>query len=219
MKVIVFDLDDTLYDEMTYVVSGLKAVSHYLEQEREIPANESYERMCRVLAEQGRGKIFDEVLASYQLRSNRLVRECLQVYRNHKPKIKLYDDAERCLERMSHHPMYIVTDGNKHVQLEKLKTLGLYDHPHIRKCYITRRYGIHNEKPSPYCFSQISKIEKVDPDRIVYIGDNPNKDFVGIKPLGFQTVRILRGSHAHVRKSREYEADIEIASLDEFVEG
>jgi putative hydrolase of the HAD superfamily len=55
----------------------------------------------------------------------------------------------------------------------------------------------------------------VHPDEVIYIGDNPHKDFVGIKPLGFRTVRIMRGNHRHVEMPPEYEADHRISSLVE----
>lgn len=220
MKAAAFDLDDTLYDEMTYVASGFRAVARYLEQEKGIPADDVYERMMRELSERGRGRVFDEALAACGMRTAALVRRCLRVYRSHKPDIRLYDDAVRCLDRLARAniPIYIVTDGNKHVQQAKLQALGLYDDPRIKKCYITRRYGIRHEKPSPYCFLQICRLEQAAPEEVVYVGDNPHKDFVGIKPLGFRTVRILRGSYAHVRKPEEYEAEVELRTLDGFDE-
>jgi putative hydrolase of the HAD superfamily len=119
---------------------------------------------------------------------------------------------------LAHYPIYIVTDGNKHVQLAKLQALGLYDRLPVKRCFITRRYGVHREKPSPHCFQLICKMEQVSPDQVVYIGDNPNKDFVGIKPLGFRTVRLLRGNYAQLRKPKEYEADVVLRSLDELDE-
>jgi len=217
-RVIVFDLDDTLYDEMTFVISGFQAVARFLEEELSLPSAECLELMMTVLRAQGRGRVFDEVLAQYGVKTSKLVRRCLVTYRSHKPDIRLYDDAVRCLARISHLPIYIVTDGNKHVQESKLKALGLYDDPRIKRCYITRRFGIRHEKPSPYCFLQICQTENVAPQQVVYIGDNPHKDFVGIKPLGFRTARLLRGSYAHIRKPEAYEADRQWHSLDEFEE-
>lgn len=50
---------------------------------------------------------------------------------------------------------------------------------------------------------------------MVYIGDNPYKDFVGIKPLGFRTVRVCRGQYKEIVKTEEYEAGYRIKSLEE----
>lgn len=217
MKVVVFDLDDTLYPEMSYVESGLLAVARFLNGRYSINVDESLSIMLHELEENGRGKVFDRVLAHHQLQSRRLIKECLGIYRAHEPQIELSNDAVRFIEFLQNKqvPIYIVTDGNKLVQLRKLKALGLYEHPAIRKCYISRRYGIKNEKPSPYCFLQICAREKVDPSEVVYIGDNPNKDFVGIKPLGFGTVRILSGGFSEVKKPKIFEADRIISTLDD----
>ncbi|MEK4239916.1 HAD family hydrolase [Paenibacillus sp. FSL H7-0714] len=217
MKVVVFDLDDTLYNEISYVESGFRAVAEYLYERYSSNVEESMSIMLNELKKNGRGKVFDRLLEYHLLYSRGRVKECLGIYRQHKPKIELFDDSKNCIENLSNQniPLYIVTDGNKMVQKRKLIALGLYEHPAIRRCYISRRFGIKNEKPSPYCFLQICTVEKVDPFDVVYIGDNPNKDFVGIKPLGFKTVRILRGGFASLTRPKHFEADIQIRSLDE----
>jgi putative hydrolase of the HAD superfamily len=51
----------------------------------------------------------------------------------------------------------------------------------------------------------------------VYVGDNPAKDFVGARALGWRTIRIRRaaGEHSLVEAQPGYEADQEIADLGE----
>ncbi|HBV96590.1 MAG: haloacid dehalogenase [Peptococcaceae bacterium BICA1-7] len=210
--VLVFDMDDTLFEEITYVKSGFKEVATYLFRKYSLPPDDSYEYMLKRI-EGGRGHIFNDVLLKYNLFSNAEVRKCLSIYRSHRPHIHLYKDAEKCLNRFKHLPLYIVTDGNKIVQNNKLKALGLYDR--VKFCYITHRYGIRQAKPSPYCFLKICEREKVEPHKVFYIGDNPNKDFIGIKPMGFKTIRVLRGMFKDIRNKEEYEADLNIYSLDE----
>lgn len=217
-KVYIFDLDDTLYNETTYVYSGFLAVAKWFEQQLGIEAGEGLLYMKNHLEQFGRGTVFDALLKHYNLYSHKMVGQCLSIYRSHQPSIELYEDAVRCLERLKNSPIYIITDGNKNVQRNKLQALQLDSHISIRKSYITRRYGIKNEKPSPHCFLDICKTEQISPEQAVYVGDNPHKDFVGIRPLGFKTVRILRGSHECVRKPEPFEAESEIHSLDELDE-
>lgn len=212
MKVYVFDLDDTLYDEITFVRSGFRAVANYL-SEFGIPAEDAYQRMCSILEKQGRGQVFNDMLLHYGLGGQRHIRKCLSIYRLHNPKISLRADAEEVLNELKELPIYIVTDGNKVVQHNKLLALGLY--ARVKKCFITYRHGRIHSKPSPYCFHKISLLEKVDPSDIVYIGDNPNKDFVGIKPLGFRTIRIRNGAFKDLSMPESYNADAEIESLSE----
>ena len=211
--VIVFDLDDTLYEELTYVKSGFCAVAEYLHETYQIDPQESLSIMLKKLTG-GRGSIFDSVLKEFDIYTYKNVRKCVSVYRGHTPNITLSKDTEACLARLAaYHPIYIVTDGNKLVQKKKLITLGLYER--VKFCFITYRYGLKHSKPSPYCFRKICEREKVTPSSVVYIGDNPYKDFVGIKPLGFKTIRILRGHFKDVKLSRKYEAEHQIYSLEE----
>lgn len=211
--ILVFDLDDTLYEEITYVRSGFQAVANYLKDKYDIPDQEGFAIMIQALETLGRGKVFDAVLHRFNIYSSKNVHKCVTIYRLHAPIIKLSSDGEACLERFRDFPTYIVTDGNKVVQKNKLLALGIYDR--VKHPYITHRYGIKNSKPSPYCFLKICERERVSPDQVVYIGDNPNKDFVGIKPLGFNTIRVLTGHFKDLVKDSEFEAHCNIKSLDE----
>lgn len=209
-RVLVFDLDDTLYDELTYVDSGFRAVARFMADEFGIDFTGAYLFMQQKLAD-GRGRIFDDTLDRFQLNSQKNVRRCLSAYRLHEPTISLYAEADICLERFRDLPLFIVTDGNKIVQRNKLIALGLPQR--VRRCLVTHRFGVRHAKPSPYCFQKICEMEKVEPQRVVYVADNPHKDFVGIKPFGFKTIRVLTGQHQDVMRKPEYEADIRIVSL------
>tara|TARA_Y100000992_G_C21106881_1_gene415373 strand:+ start:368 stop:571 length:204 start_codon:yes stop_codon:yes gene_type:complete len=41
---------------------------------------------------------------------------------------------------------------------------------------------------------------------MVYIGDNPNKDFVNLNKKGSLTIRILRGTYKNKKVSKLYDA-------------
>lgn len=209
----VFDLDDTLYDEFTFVKGGFHAVAYFLSHLLQIDQKILYGEMLNILRRDGRGKVFDTLLKQHGLAASSLSRECLKIYRTHSPKLTLYSDAKRCLKKYQKHPLYLVTDGHKDVQTAKIQALDLNNI--MRHCFVTRNYGLKHEKPSPYCFLKICQKEHMAPQNIVYIGDDPSKDFVGIKPLGFQTVRLLRGRHKDIKMPREYEADRTILTLDE----
>ncbi len=57
MTVIVFDLDDTLYEEIDFVKSGFDKVSKFLFKNYHISKDECYQNMINELGK-GRGKIF-----------------------------------------------------------------------------------------------------------------------------------------------------------------
>ena len=216
MPILVFDLDDTLYPEMSYVHSGFRAVAAFLSPLLGVAADTLAAGMIAEEAIQGRGQVFDNVLRQHGRWSKALVGACLRAYRHHIPTLALYPDAERCLTRFGHWPLYIVTDGHKEVQARKVAAVGLAGR--VRHAYLTNRYGRHRAKPDPHVFELICRREHVAPGEVIYVGDNPRKDFVGIKPLGFRTVRILRGNYAHLEADAAHEADRRILTLDELTE-
>ncbi|WP_035567148.1 HAD family hydrolase [Hymenobacter sp. IS2118] len=216
MPVLVFDLDDTLYPELSYVHSGFRAVAAMLSPLLAVPAETLAASMIAEEATQGRGQVFDNVLRQHDRWSKILVVTCLRTYRQHQPTLALYPDAARCLARFAAEPLYLVTDGHKEVQARKVAALDVP--ARVRHAYLTNRYGRHRAKPNPHVFQLICQREDVAPDQVLYVGDNPRKDFVGIKPLGFKTVRILRGNYAHLEADAAHEAHRRIQTLDELTE-
>ncbi|MBV6644240.1 MAG: HAD family hydrolase [Cyclobacteriaceae bacterium] len=214
--ILAFDLDDTLYEEITYVKSSLSAVAFYLSQKFAQPENDIYQAFLEVLDSKGRGAIFDEVLKDYNLYSKAEVKRCLGVYRNNTPKIELSTAGKECLNRFSHYRKYLVTDGNKLVQTNKIRALGLKKH--FVRTLPTHHFGIINAKPSTYVFKKILVWEQAVAQEMVYIGDNPHKDFVNLKKEGIRTIRVKTGMFKDINLNQEYEADHCIETLDALTE-
>ena len=213
VNIIVFDMDDTLYDEINYVKSAFLAVSKYFAANYNIKEVEFNKELLQNLKKNGRGQIFDDVLKSFKIYSKKNVKQSLKIYRMHKPNIQLRSDAQEILEYFKdlNTPIYLVTDGNKIVQRKKVDALDLEGF--CKRIMITHNYGIKNSKPSTYCFEKIALFENEKFENIVYIGDNINKDFVNIKKLGFKTIRLKNGMFKDVKKSISFHADIDINSL------
>lgn len=215
VKVIVFDLDDTLYDEINFVKSGFKEVSKYFLYKYNLDYESFYNFAFYNLKKYGRGKVFDEVLKHFHIYTKTNIKKAISIYRTHKPDINLPEETLNVLNFFikKNIPIFIVTDGNKIVQNNKIEALKLREY--IKKDFITYRYGLKYSKPSTYCFEKIAILEKVNYSDIVYVGDNPNKDFINIKKLGFRTIRIKKGMFADIVKSYEYEAELIIKELED----
>ena len=211
--VYVLDLDDTLYDERQFVEGGLRAAAAHMAKAWDIPARAALKLMREELAANGRGRLFDVVLDTHGLHSKQRVRECLAAYRSHAPNLRLHADAKRFLERLRGRAIYVVTDGNPRVQRRKARALGL--HRIAKRVMPTWQYGRGRSKPSPHVFLRIAAAEGVRPSQIIHVADNPHKDFVKLKPLGFRTVRVLRGPFKDVRLPKRFEAHRTIRSLDD----
>ena len=83
IKVIVFDLDDTLYDEIEYVKSCFKEVSNYFSYKFKIDKNLIYNYMIQDLETNGRGKIFDNMLENFKIYSKDNIVTGKQIGRAH----------------------------------------------------------------------------------------------------------------------------------------
>lgn len=210
--ILIFDLDDTLYDESTYVMSGLHAVAEFAGQAFGWDVDQSFKQMTALLENNGRGRVFDDWLVSREQFSKKLVQQCLNVYRHHEPAITIARATRELLADLREsYPLYIVTDGHKVVQKRKIDALGIA--PFFKRVFITHRFGVHNAKPSLHCFNLIRSAARVEWDELVYIGDNPAKDFVSLNQVGAKTIRVLTGAHADVRALPNHDAQFSITNL------
>jgi putative hydrolase of the HAD superfamily len=210
--ILIFDLDDTLYDEITYVMSGLKAVAKFGEEFFGLNAETSNRFMQKLLYENGRGRIFNDWLASHGLFSKKNVKKCLHIYRHHDPQISLSAETKAVLSHFRDgFPLYLVTDGHKIVQKNKVNALKI--DIFFERVFITHNFGIRNAKPSLHCFELIKRAEKCNWDELVYVGDNPTKDFVNLNYVGAKTIRVLTGSYSKLEADRGYDAQVSIPNL------
>lgn len=215
--IVAFDLDDTLYRELDFVESGFRAVASHVAEEFGIHSNAAYAVMRHSLEEHGRGRQFDDLLhhlgAFTVKRRNKLV----QVYRRHTPRLHLPDASRSTLDALgTSHQLFLVTDGNTIVQANKVTALDLWQR--FEHVYLTSRYGRAATKPSTKVFELMLRRTGNTPDQLVYIGDNPAKDFIGVRQLGGHTIRVLTGPYATVRASSEFDADHHVATIDRVVE-
>lgn len=212
--IIVFDLDDTLYQEITYVKSGFKVVADEMARKYDLDSEVIYRDALLLLDRSGRGHIFDTLLKNYGYYTKREVQRLVTIYRLHSPNIQIGGVEMKVLKQCgTNSNLYLVTDGNKLVQAKKIESLGIG--PLFKRIFITHRFGLDAAKPSLKCFELIRKSENVSWTEIVYIADDPNKDFIALKKAGAITIRVMTGRFASIEKSIEYEADWRIDSLGE----
>ena len=213
--IVVFDLDDTLYPELSYVEGGFRAVARELERRWGIDPDEAVATMLESLHADGRGTQFEAVVERFGLTGRQSIRRLVSVYRHHEPRIALPAASRGVLERLRDRPLYLVTDGHKVVQANKVDALGIRGY--FRHCYLTHRYGIAHRKPSPRVFRLIAARERCAPGDVVYVADDPSKDFRGIRPLGFRTIRVRTGWHADAVAPEAEDAEHAVRRLEDAV--
>ena len=190
-QAVVFDMDDTLYPERAYVLSGFRAVAAWVEERAGIPATEGFGEL-RDLFEQGvHGDTFDRWLARHDLSPEEMVPELIQVYRDHEPTLTPYPEVPGVLDALrKRYRLGLVSDGYLAVQQRKLAALGL------ARCFdavvFSDTWGRACWKPHTRPYHEVLCRLEVPGEDAVYVGDNPSKDFTGAHAMGMKTVRVRR---------------------------
>ena len=216
-QAIVFDLDDTLYPERQYVLSGFWAVANWAETRFGWPAQESATEM-RELFDQGvRRYVFNRWLAAHGMAPTAWIPTLVGVYRSHPPRIHPYPGVRRLLERFgASYRLGVVTDGYLEVQQRKMAALRLDGQ--LQAVVYSDAFGRDAWKPSPRPFRAVLEQLGVDAAQAIYVGDNPAKDFLGARRAGMHSVRIRHSGGMHhdvLPDDAEHAPDWEIAELGE----
>lgn len=214
-QAVVFDLDDTLYPERAYVLSGFRAVATWAEEHLGIAAAQGLAELSQLFDEGVRGNIFNRWLENHGLIPDRWVSEMVEVYRNHEPSLEPYPEVPGLLARLcQHYRLGLVTDGFAQVQRRKLAALGLAHY--FDALVFSDEWGKEAWKPSPRPFEVVLGMLGVPGSRAVYIADNPQKDFLGARRVGMRTLRVRRpdGLYNHMEPpSPEHAPDGELETL------
>lgn len=184
-SVVVFDLDDTLYNEIEYLKSAYRQIAKYLETEKWKPLYSTMFSLYR-----SGENVFAFLANKYRVAINTLI----DMYRNHIPEIKLFDGALDILKSIKSNKgrLGIITDGREKTQYAKLKSLGITNF--FDKIIISEAIG--TEKPNKANFEAIEKA--LNAKEYYYIADNLKKDFITPNDLGWKTIgRIDNGLNIH----------------------
>lgn len=213
--VVVFDLDDTLYLERDFAVSGFAAAAEFLYRKTRIPG---LAEICLELFAGGRRRdIFDEALRLLGVLPDPvLLAGLVETYRTHSPSIALAADAARYLDaHAADTPCALVTDGDVRTQEAKVRALGL--DRRMGRVVLTGALGPGRGKPHPAAFEIIEDWARPYGLPMAYVADNPAKDFVAPRARGWWTLQIDRPERVHRLSAPDaaHEAHAHIVSLDE----
>jgi len=204
---VVFDLDDTLYDEIDYCKSGFAAVAEYLAGRPKMPpADRIFSALWSQFRTGNLTKTFngalDELEADYD---EDRIRELVNVYRSHVPRIKLPEDSREVLSELkAKYTLALLTDGFLPAQQLKVQALGIEEY--FKAIVYTEQLGRECWKPSPAGFAKLIEILGGRPENMVYVADNGKKDFIAPNKLGFMTVQLVRPLRLHTSGSEDSDA-------------
>ncbi len=216
VRVVVFDIDDTLFLEEDYIRSGFAAVSRWLSAHRGL---QGFAERCWALHASGvRGDIFDRALSEMGSPADpALVASLVTRYRGHAPAITLPPDARRALIALGkEHALAAVSDGPLVCQEAKVAALGLS--AWLDPIVLTGRFAEGQGKPHPRAFRAVENATSCDGAQLLYVADNPTKDFRAPRNLGWRTVRVRRDRGLYRALPHEpNEVDAVVEDLDALV--
>jgi putative hydrolase of the HAD superfamily len=190
--VLVFDLDDTLYPERQFALSGFEAAGRWAEAELGIAGLAA--DMERLLDGGHLGALFRIALAE-RLPDHRPehLAGLLEAYRSHAPpRLALFEDAAWALSHFGPRArLGLITDGTHHVQARKVAALGIAGH-FQEIVYTDALGGRAFSKPHPRSYEMVEQALGGEGSRLVYVGDNPAKDFVVPNARGWTSVMVHR---------------------------
>lgn len=200
MTTIIFDVDDTLYDQ---------ALSFHHTFKQLINDNYSYEDIDQIYrtsrkyseelfdqSERGEITVLDWQLGriKYALRDfdipidNDLAKTFDEHYKKAQSDITLFPELEALLDYLStkNVTLAILTNGEVTHQSMKIKQLQLEKWIPKENIFISGAFGI--AKPNPEIFHIIEEKLPTKPASTIYVGDSFEKDIVGAKNVGWQAV-------------------------------
>jgi putative hydrolase of the HAD superfamily len=202
IQTVVFDLDDTLYDEVDYCLSGFARVAPDIAALSNRHNPETVLAMLRKRFLAGdREKLFNVTLETLGVPYDGAVIERLvAAYRKHRPAIALPPDVRATLDQLkNHYTLALLTDGYLPAQKLKVEALGVAGYFH--SIVYTEELGRAFWKPSPRGFERLMDLTNTPAERMAYVGDNETKDFIAPNALGMLTVQVLRPARLHTDRS------------------
>lgn len=171
-KVLVFDLDDTLYKEIEFVSSAFNYITEFLWLRNRIDISS----LAKDLIKDKRITLYDEMMLKFDISPQDFALEkYLELYRFHYPKLNVNKNLIELLKNLKKDGFKtgLITDGRYVTQRNKLNSLQIINF--FDTIIISEQTGI--SKPHPHNYKLIES-KFIESDVFYYIGDNTDKDFI-----------------------------------------
>lgn len=191
IKAVVFDLDDTIAPEKSFVKSGYRAVAEFFGTEFDNAEEELWQLFC-----ESPQNVFNRF---YELHGRDYTKEdiltLIKLYREHEIYTSIYKPYPDVLPLLTELrgqgiKLGVLSDGFLISQQHKVTALKL--HKYFDEIILTDELGREYWKPNALGFLKLCDSFNIAPEEMLYIGDNPKKDFYVKTELPIKTARILR---------------------------
>lgn len=196
IKAIVFDLDDTLYDQQEPFQQALTSVWNDPAVSGQVLTDlfEIFKHMndrVTKLETLTMAQVFDRlnsVLDAHSLPvlTNNVWLAFWESYQQKTAKISLFSEIRNLLTSLKdHYQLGVITNGETESQSNKVLQLDL-DH-YINRSNIIISDAVGLRKPDARIFTYFNRLLNLQANEVVYIGDNFETDMIGAKKAGWHT--------------------------------
>ncbi len=194
-SIMVFDLDDTLYNELDFLKSAYCEIAQIVD-------HENWKLLYATLISLYRSGIdvFKYISDKYGTPKEILIK----TYREHRPQITLFEGAINLIVTIKENQgkIGVLTDGRSLSQRNKIKALGLMDC--LDLLVISEELGTEKPHKNNYIIFE----EQFGAGNFYYIADNFKKDFVTPNALGWDTIGLVdNGKNIHFDTFKYLQAD------------
>ena len=165
IKLIAFDLDNTLYDETIYFKYAFKIITPYLKNNFNIEPKKSEKKLWEILRKNGKHyhHLFDDLLVEYDIKPENL-QKLLFLFKSVNRKLSLFPNARNLLIQLKkNYKLSMITSGIQDVQRNKINLLDIQDYFEP----IIFSSTIKHDKPDETPFRQLIKLTGIDAENIV----------------------------------------------------
>ncbi|EST17786.1 HAD hydrolase, IA, variant 1 family protein [Pseudomonas putida S610] len=196
IKLITFDLDDTLWDTAPVIASAEVVLRDWLHANAPLLGDVPVEHLFAireriVLAEPElkhrisalRRRVLTRALEDVgygQTQAQQLAEQGFEVFLQARHKVEIFPEVQPMLELLSqHYALGVITNGNADVS-----RLGLADYFRFALCAEDLGIG----KPDPAPFEEALRRSGVPASEAVHVGDHPRDDIAGAQRAGLRAV-------------------------------
>jgi putative hydrolase of the HAD superfamily len=204
-------LDDTLYPQETFKRSGFKVVARWVAEHFDFDASRVMGELDDIMLQRGASYpyIFNDLADRLKV-DKRSVPRMVQVFIDHEPRISCYPGVLEMLTRLKKRfRLGLLTDGRLTVQQRKIRALGL--EADLDEILCSNRMGL--EKPANELYKWFEKKFEMMGQNLMYVGDNPRKDFYGANLRNWMTVCVLTGENQSINCESAFKSRNSISSI------
>lgn len=218
IKVISFDLDDTLWPCYPTIKRAEKKLYQWLSENQPLITNKYTPEALRekrhlILKQQPeiahnlsllRIKSFEQLAEELKL-STDWFETAFSIFYEARQKVTLFDDVQPVLDTLKNDFRLVsITNGN--ADAKKTGIAHWFD-------YSLNSIEVGKSKSQPEIYQQVHTLTNIEPHEMVHIGDDPINDVAGAKSAGCFTVWLNREKKSW--DHNDVQADAEISSLHE----